>query len=114
MTPEQVLTAAATLLEAERSGTQCGFISLAHPDITMDDAYGVQDAFFTTKMAAGMTQIGWEIGLTSRAMQQALNITTPDSGVLLSDMLFESGATVPQSALYSAPDRGRDRIYHEV
>jgi 2-oxo-hept-3-ene-1,7-dioate hydratase len=28
-------------------------------------------------------------------MQQALNITTPDSGVLLDDMLFEDGATVP-------------------
>jgi 2-oxo-hept-3-ene-1,7-dioate hydratase len=29
-------------------------------------------------------------------MQQALNIDTPDSGVLLDDMLFPDGATIPQ------------------
>jgi 2-oxo-hept-3-ene-1,7-dioate hydratase len=28
-------------------------------------------------------------------MQQALNITTPDSGVLLDDMLFQTGDTIP-------------------
>ena len=33
-------------------------------------------------------------GSSVRAMQQALNITTPDSGVLLDDMLFADGATV--------------------
>jgi 2-oxo-hept-3-ene-1,7-dioate hydratase len=47
------------------------------------------------KEALGSRRIGWKIGLTSRAMQQALNITTPDSGVLLDDMLFADGATVP-------------------
>ncbi len=30
-------------------------------------------------------------------MQQALNITTPDSGVLLDDMLFQTGDTIPQA-----------------
>lgn len=95
MTPAQVKAAAAALYQAEQTGTQCGLISLAHPDMTLDDAYAVQDAFVAAKMATGVTQIGWKIGLTSRAMQQALNITTPDSGVLLSDMLFETGDTVP-------------------
>ena len=28
-------------------------------------------------------------------MQQQLNITTPDSGVLLDDMAYASGATIP-------------------
>jgi 2-oxo-hept-3-ene-1,7-dioate hydratase len=39
--------------------------------------------------------IGWKIGLTSKAMQSALNIDIPDSGVLLDDMEFENGATIP-------------------
>lgn len=39
--------------------------------------------------------IGWKIGLTSRAMRQALNIATPDSGLLLDAMLFADGTTVP-------------------
>ncbi|MGO7800628.1 hypothetical protein ACC710_37475, partial [Rhizobium ruizarguesonis] len=61
----------------------------------MDDAYAVQSAWFTKKIAAGRKVIGWKIGLTSKAMQYALNIDTPDSGVLFDDMLFEDGATVP-------------------
>lgn len=96
MTPEAIDLAAQALLNAEETRTQCGLISLANPGMTLDDAYAVQDAFVAAKLASGLTQIGWKVGLTSRAMQQALNITTPDSGVLLSDMLFQSGATVPK------------------
>ncbi|MBD3662842.1 2-oxo-hept-4-ene-1,7-dioate hydratase [Sulfitobacter aestuariivivens] len=95
MTPEQINTAAQALLNAEQTGVQCGLISRANPGMTLDHAYAVQDAFVAAKRATGLAQIGWKIGLTSRAMQQALNITTPDSGVLLSDMLFHSGDTVP-------------------
>lgn len=95
MIPDQITAAADMLFQAEQTGVQCGLISLANPDMTLDHAYAVQDAFVAQKMAHGVTQIGWKIGLTSRAMQQALNITTPDSGVLLSDMLFHSGDTIP-------------------
>lgn len=42
-------------------------------------------------MAAGRSRIGWKSGLTSRVMRQALGITSPDSGVLLDNMLFDGG-----------------------
>ncbi len=96
MTPDQITAAADMLFQAETTGVQCGLLSLAYPDITLDDAYAVQAALVAQKQAAGARVIGWKIGLTSRAMQQALNITTPDSGVLLDDMLFRSGDTVPE------------------
>ncbi|UWQ53537.1 2-oxo-hept-4-ene-1,7-dioate hydratase [Leisingera caerulea] len=95
MTPEQHQDAAETLLKAELTGQQCGLLSLAYPGMTLDDAYAVQQALIRQKLASGRRKIGWKIGLTSRAMQQALNITTPDSGVLLDDMVFENGSTVP-------------------
>lgn len=95
MNPEQIERAAETLFHAEQTGVQCGLLSIAHPEMTLDDAYAVQSSLIERKKAAGRTVIGWKIGLTSRAMQQALNITTPDSGVLLDDMLFASGATIP-------------------
>jgi len=95
MSPEDTQAAAEMLLAAEASGAQCGLISLAYPDMTLDDAYAVQAAFVALKQKSGLVQVGWKIGLTSRAMQMALNITTPDSGVLLSDMLFQTGETVP-------------------
>ena len=96
MTPQDVTAAAAMLFEADRTGVQCGLISSAYPDATLEDAYRVQDALIDLHYAAGRHRIGWKIGLTSRAMQQALGITTPDSGVLLDNMLFQSGDTVPQ------------------
>ncbi len=95
MTPEEHESAAAALLEAERSRSQIGLLSLRYPDMDMDDAYAVQGAILRHKLAAGRKVIGWKIGLTSRAMQQALNIDIPDSGVLFDDMLFGDGATVP-------------------
>ncbi|HQY42662.1 MAG TPA: 2-oxo-hepta-3-ene-1,7-dioic acid hydratase [Paracoccaceae bacterium] len=95
MTPDEISAAAETLHQAEITGHQCGLLSLQYPGMTLDDAYAVQAALVARKKAAGAGVIGWKIGLTSRAMQQALNITTPDSGVLLDDMLFADGATIP-------------------
>jgi 2-oxo-hept-3-ene-1,7-dioate hydratase len=87
--------AAMALLEAEAQRTQIGQLSKAHPGWTMEDAYAVQAALVKRKLANGRRIIGWKIGLTSKAMQDALKINTPDSGVLFDDMLFDDGATVP-------------------
>lgn len=95
MTPDQHTEAAESLFRAEETGQQCGLLSLQYPGMTLNDAYAVQKALVSLKLASGRQKIGWKIGLTSRAMQDALKIDTPDSGVLLDDMLFESGATVP-------------------
>ena len=63
--------------------------------MTMDDAYAVQSALMAAKLAEGRRVIGWKIGLTSKAMQDALKIDIPDSGVLFDDMAFDDGATIP-------------------
>ena len=94
MRPREVEEAAAALAAAERDRVQIGLLSEAHPGMTLDDAYAVQAALVGLKIAAGRRRIGWKIGLTSRAMQQALNIDTPDSGVLFDDMRFANGATI--------------------
>jgi 2-oxo-hept-3-ene-1,7-dioate hydratase len=91
----EIDAAAARLAKAEKTRVQCGLLSLAHPGMTMDDAYAVQAAYVALRHAEGRKTIGWKIGLTSKAMQSALNIATPDSGVLLDDMAFEDGATIP-------------------
>lgn len=96
MTPDQAKAAGEALFQAEATGTQIGMMSLQHPGMTLDDAYAVQGALVARKLAAGRRGIGWKIGLTSRAMQDALKIETPDSGILFDDMLFSDGATVPK------------------
>lgn len=95
MTPEQHARAASDLLAAEQSGRQIGLLSKAHPDMGMDDAYAIQNALYRAKLAAGRNVVGWKIGLTSKAMQSALGIDIPDSGILFDDMVFAHGAVVP-------------------
>ncbi len=97
MTPKELRAAALALLDAEATRKQIGLLSLAHPGMSLDDAYAVQDALIALKLAAGRHRVGWKIGLTSRAMQEALQIDTPDSGVLLDDMVFVDGAMVPKN-----------------
>lgn len=96
MTPDDHAAAAKALLEAEKSGHQIGLLSLQHPEMGMDDAYAIQSAIMEAKLAEGRHIIGWKIGLTSKAMQAALNIDIPDSGILFDDMAFDTGGTVPK------------------
>ena len=93
----QIDAAAQALLAAEAERRQIGLLSVAHPDMTLDDAYAIQTAQMQPKLDAGRHILGWKIGLTSKVMQDALGIETPDSGVLYDDMLFESGAQVPNN-----------------
>jgi 2-oxo-hept-3-ene-1,7-dioate hydratase len=88
--------AALALFAAEQSRQQTGLLSKTNPAWTMEDAYKVQAALVRRKLASGRRIIGWKIGLTSKAMQDALKINIPDSGVLFDDMVFRDGGTVPK------------------
>jgi len=96
MTPAEITAAADALFQADETGQQIGILSVAHPEITMDNAYAIQSELVAKKLQAGRTILGWKVGLTSRAMQQALGINIPDSGVLLDDMEFANGVTIPE------------------
>ena len=95
LSQDEIQAAAESLDQAERTRVQTGLLSLKYPQMTMDDSYAVQSAWVKKKIASGRKPIGWKIGLTSKAMQYALNINIPDSGVLFDDMVFEDGAIVP-------------------
>jgi 2-oxo-hept-3-ene-1,7-dioate hydratase len=95
LSDDAVNSAAANLFAAERTRVQIGLLSERYPTMDMDDAYAVQAEWVRQKRAAGDAVIGWKIGLTSKAMQAALSIDIPDSGVLLESMAFANGATIP-------------------
>ncbi len=97
LTDEQVRIEADLLDEAERSAVQIRPVTEVHPDATIDDAYRIQAAWLDRKTGRGEEVIGHKIGLTSRAMQSAMNIDTPDSGFLTTAMVFEPGAALESS-----------------
>ncbi|MCY4463129.1 MAG: 2-oxo-hepta-3-ene-1,7-dioic acid hydratase [Albidovulum sp.] len=88
--------AAEDLFEAESKRRQIGLLSRRHPGMGLADAYRIQDRLVERIENSGKRRIGWKIGLTSKAMQRALNIEIPDSGVLFDSMLFENGARIPR------------------
>jgi 2-oxo-hept-3-ene-1,7-dioate hydratase len=92
---DDVAAAADALYDAERTRRQIAPLTLAHPAMDMDDAYAIQKAWVDRKIADGRSITGYKIGLTSRAMQMAMKIDTPDFGVLLDDMCFANGASIP-------------------
>src|SRR5438552_4172639 len=92
---DEIRIAAERLDHAEKTRKQIRQISLDHPGVTIADSYAIQKAWIEMKVAAGRAVKGHKIGLTSKAMQSALNIDEPDSGVLLDDMFFADGGLVP-------------------
>jgi 2-oxo-hept-3-ene-1,7-dioate hydratase len=92
---EEIRSCAERLDRAERTRTQIRQLSLEYPGITIEDAYAIQKEWVEIKVAAGRIVKGHKIGLTSKAMQSALNIDEPDSGILLDDMFFADGGLVP-------------------
>ena len=95
LTEADVLAEARLLDEAERDGLQIRQTTAVHPAMTIEDAYRVQAAWLRLRLARGERLIGHKIGLTSHAMQQAMNITTPDSGFLTDAMVFPPGQGPP-------------------
>ncbi len=93
---DEVQKASQRLFEAEKTGKQMGLLSRQYNSLTLDDAYAIQAELVQLKVAAGARITGRKIGLTSKTMQRALNIETPDSGVLFDDMHFEHGSSVPR------------------
>ncbi|MDV6375004.1 2-oxo-hept-4-ene-1,7-dioate hydratase [Deinococcus arenicola] len=96
--PDADLTNLAAELEgAEASGVQITPLSERYSGMTFADAYAVQRAWVGLKLDAGGRVRGHKIGLTSRAMQIASQITEPDYGTLLDSMFYEPNGDIPLS-----------------
>ncbi|UOF92629.1 2-keto-4-pentenoate hydratase [Fodinisporobacter ferrooxydans] len=87
--------AAKELWDAERNRQPVHPISETYADITIEDAYAIQQQVKEWKLNSGARLIGRKIGLTSLAMQHALNVHEPDFGSLYDNMLLPEGSSVP-------------------
>ena len=90
------------LHRSEQTREQVAQFSKRHPGMTMEDSYAIQRAWMDIKQSEGRRVIGHKIGLTSRAMQIASQITEPDYGCLLDDMLLRDGSEV-EAARFIVP-----------
>ena len=94
LTDDEIRAEAELLDTAERERRQVRQTTSVYPRMTIDEAYWVQAAWLEIRLARGERVIGHKIGLTSRAMQQAMSIDTPDSGFLTDAMVFAPGEPI--------------------
>ncbi len=92
---DTIVSLARQLYDARKTRTQLRHFSMQHPQMTIEDGYAIQREWVKLELADGRTIKGRKIGLTSRAMQMASQITEPDYAPLMDDMFFESGSDLP-------------------
>ena len=92
---DTVKALARELYQARKTRVQLRHFSARHPGMTIEDGYAIQREWVALELADGRTIRGRKIGLTSRAMQQASQITEPDYAPLMDDMFFEPGGDIP-------------------
>ena len=81
-------------------------LTSAHPDITIEDAYAIQQRMLSRRLAAGERVVGKKIGVTSQAVMNMLGVYQPDFGWLTDAMVFNEGQAVPASSLIQPKAEG--------
>lgn len=71
-----------SLYDALVARTPIAPLSAAHPDMTIEDAYHVQQRMIARRLEQGDRVIGKKIGVTSKAVQDMLGVHQPDFGFL--------------------------------
>lgn len=94
------------LFDAWRTRTPIAPLSDGHPQMTVDDAYRVQQRMITRRLESGVRVIGKKIGLTSKVVQKMLGVDQPDFGYLLSDMVWADGGAIPMTRLIAPKVEG--------
>ncbi|MES9854189.1 MAG: 2-oxopent-4-enoate hydratase [Candidatus Thiodiazotropha sp. L084R] len=67
------------------------------PDITIEDAYHISLRMVNRRVENGESIIGKKIGVTSKAVQNMLNVYQPDFGYLTDRMVYGNGDEMPIS-----------------
>lgn len=81
------------LWNAQETGIPCDAPTSDHPDLTIEDAYQIQQINLEKRVQHGARLAGRKIGLTSKAVQEWLGVAEPDFGGLLDSMAVPNGGT---------------------
>ncbi|MEV4313178.1 fumarylacetoacetate hydrolase family protein [Actinocrispum sp. NPDC049592] len=87
------------LLNREDSRTDGGPVTDLWPDLDLETAYRIQDETLRLRLARGERLIGVKLGLTSRAKQQRMNVSSPLTAWLTDAMVQPAGTPVPMDRL---------------
>ncbi len=75
-------------------------------DITIEDAYHIQQQMLARRLANGEKVIGKKIGVTSKVVMDMLGVFQPDFGYLLDGMVYNEGESIPMDTLIQPKAEG--------
>lgn len=106
MSPDTIDAAAAELYDALTGCHTVEPLTNRHAEITIEDAYAIQQRMLSRRIAAGEAVIGKKIGVTSKAVQNMLGVHQPDFGWLTDGMVYNEGEAIPMSTLIQPKAEG--------
>ena len=69
-------------------------LSSRYPDMTVEDAYKVQERMIARRIEGGERIVGKKIGVTSKVVINMLGVYRPDFGYLLDGMIYNEGESI--------------------
>lgn len=95
------------LYDALQSGQPVDPLTDSHPDMSLEDAYHVQLRMIERRLAHdGEVVVGKKIGVTSKPVQDMLDVRQPDFGYLLASMVLPEGEPLPMDDLIAPRAEG--------
>jgi 2-oxopent-4-enoate/cis-2-oxohex-4-enoate hydratase len=105
MNQDDIINCGNELYEAMVSRTTIAPLTERFPDITIEDAYHISLQMLKRREETGEKVIGKKIGVTSKAVQNMLNVHQPDFGFLTDKMVY-SGEMPISTELIQAKAEG--------
>lgn len=99
MEPKLITQLGDELYEALQARKTIAPFTSRYADITVEDAYGIQQQMISRRLAKGARVVGKKIGVTSKAVMNMLGVNQPDFGYVLDDMIYSEGESVPMDTL---------------
>ena len=106
MTPTLIEQLGDELYDALLARTVVEPLTTRHPEITVDDAYRIQQRLMARRLTAGERVIGKKIGVTSKAVMNMLGVYQPDFGYLTDAMVYNEGEAIPAATLIQPKAEG--------
>ncbi len=106
MKTEQINQLGDELYEALKACRTLEPLTNRHADISIDDAYAIQQRMMKRRLDAGEKVVGKKIGVTSQAVMNMLGVFQPDFGWLTDGMIYNEGEAIEASSLIQPKAEG--------
>ena len=94
------------LYDALVAGQPVAPLSAEYPEMTIENAYHVQQRMIARRLDKGERIIGKKIGVTSKAVMNMLGVHQPDFGYLLDGMVYNEGESIEMASLIQPKAEG--------